>query len=179
MGRKNILFVKLSLATNIDAAEWLIDDILPRTRRRFPDSTLRRIGRNMPERLLNVASDRVVCLPDVSDIRDEYNKAFALLAPMTIAGGTMFKVLEGMARRAGISTREGIEGVDCQEDKHILIGTSSQSFVMKLCDLITIEYLWRHLPKMRERWLKRHTIGIQSQRVRRSMERSTWQEVIP
>lgn len=136
-GKKNILFVgNFRWLPNIDAAEWLIDDIWPRIARRFPDSTLRIVGRNMPKRILNRTSSRVVCLTDVSDIRDEYNKAFALLAPMTIAGGTKFKVLEAMASGVPvISTREGIEGIDCEDDKHVLIAKTSQSFVEKLLRL--------------------------------------------
>lgn len=135
--KKNILFVgNFRWLPNIDAAEWLLDDIWPRIRRRFPDSTLRIVGRNMPQRLLNRASNHIVCLTDVSDIRDEYAKAFVLLAPMTIAGGTKFKVLEAMASGVPvISTKEGIEGIDCQDDKHVLIATSSQSFVEKLLRL--------------------------------------------
>ena len=67
---------------------------------------------------------------------------------MTISGGTKFKVLEAMASGVPvISTRKGVEGIDCQKIGMVLIAKSSQSFVENFCVLITIGYFWIRLPK--------------------------------
>lgn len=136
-GKKNILFVgNFRWVPNIEAAQWLLTDIWPRIAKQFPQSSLRIIGRNMPEHIKRQSTERVVCLSDVSDIRTEYANAFVLMAPMTIKGGTKFKVLEAMASGVPvISTKEGIEGIDCEDGKHVLLSTTSQSFVDQLVEL--------------------------------------------
>lgn len=147
--KKNLLFVgNFRWLPNREAVEWLLTDIWPRIAKRFPESTLRIIGRNMPESVQKRATNRVICLADVSDIRNEYMRASVLLAPMTIAGGTKFKVLEAMASGVPvISTVEGIEGIQCEEDKHVLIATNAQTFVDQLVKLDTDYSLLANITK--------------------------------
>ena len=148
-GKKNFLFVgNFRWLPNIEAAEWLVTDIWPKIATRFPQSTLTIVGRNMPESMKKRSSTRVLCLSDVSDIRQEYAKAFALLAPMTIAGGSKFKVLEAMASGVPVvSTVEGIEGINGEDEKEVLIARNTQAFVDQLVRLNTDHSLLEQLTK--------------------------------
>lgn len=136
---QNFLFVgNFRWLPNIEAVERLLSDIWPRIAESFPKSTLTIVGRNMPENVLAALTGRIIGKTDVSDIRDEYNAAFALLAPMTIAGGTKFKVLEAMASGVPVvSTRAGVEGIDCEDEKHVLIANTPHEFVDKLARLVS------------------------------------------
>lgn len=146
---KNFLFVgNFRWLPNREAAEWLLTDIWPKIAIQFPSSMLTIVGQNMPESMKKRSTDRVLCLSDVSDIRQEYAKAFALVAPMTIAGGSKFKVLEAMACGTPvISTTEGIEGISGEDGKEILVAKNAQAFVDQLIRLNADSSLYEKLTK--------------------------------
>ena len=100
----------------------LVGDIWNGIRAKYPDATLRIVGKNMPPALKkNMMREGVVLLEDVEDIRLEYQKADALLAPIRIGGGTKFKILEAMASGLPvITTKKGIEGLHVENEKHLM-----------------------------------------------------------
>lgn len=140
--KKNFLFVgNFRWLPNINAAQRLLDHIWPKIKDAFPDSTLTIVGRDMPESLVSRATSRVFCKTDVLDIKDEYANAFALLAPMTIAGGTKFKVLEAFASGLPVvSTKEGVEGIACADGQEVLLADTPKEFVDQLKTLDTNEH---------------------------------------
>ena len=118
---KRILFVGNFLwMPNVKAMETLIDDIWPVVKKVMPDATLTVVGKHLPSHLeKKVKIMGATYDPFVDDIREIYAASDVLLAPMTIAGGTKFKILEAMASGCiVITTKEGIEGIDANPDIH-------------------------------------------------------------
>lgn len=123
---------------NRDAVRWLIKDIWPEVRKRFPDATLRIVGRGLPGDLRQSFDDKTVLLEHVDDIRDEYAIADILLAPIRIGGGTKFKVLEAMAAGVPVvTTNEGASGLDVTDGEHLAISESENEFVRRSEEFIT------------------------------------------
>jgi len=67
------------------------------------------------------------------DIRDAYKSSDILLAPMTISGGTKFKILEAMASGClVITTKDGMEGIDAEKDTHVLEAETASDYLSRI-----------------------------------------------
>ena len=64
------------------------------------------------------------------DIRLEYEGSDVLVAPLSISGGTKFKILEAFASGLPVvTTKEGAAGIDAASGKHYLEASKPQDFV--------------------------------------------------
>jgi len=123
---------------NIDAALFMVNDILPLIHKRRPDVVFSIVGAGPPEEIRRLASRHVVVTDLVPDVRPYAQTAGALVVPLRMGSGTRLKVLEGLAMaRPMVSTALGCEGIDVLHDKHILIANDAASFadeVLKVLD---------------------------------------------
>jgi glycosyltransferase involved in cell wall biosynthesis len=72
----------------------------------------------------------------VSDVRDAYNRAELVLAPLTASAGTNIKVLEAMAMgRAVVSTPAGVNGLDLAPDREVVITASASEMASQILSL--------------------------------------------
>jgi GT2 family glycosyltransferase/glycosyltransferase involved in cell wall biosynthesis len=72
----------------------------------------------------------------VSDVRNAYNRAELVLAPLTASAGTNIKVLEAMAMgRVVVSTPAGINGLDLAADREVIVATSAREIALKILAL--------------------------------------------
>ncbi len=72
----------------------------------------------------------------VSDVRDAYNRAELVLAPLTASAGTNIKVLEAIAMgRAVVSTAAGINGLDLAADREVIVTASATEMASKIVAL--------------------------------------------
>jgi polysaccharide biosynthesis protein PslH len=110
----SLLFVGSFLhAPNVDAVNWLVDDILPRVRAEYPDATLTIAGADPRGRIQHLAGPHVVLAGYVEDLAPLIDDAAVLLAPVRIGGGQRMKVLYGLgAGKAVVTTARGAEGLD-------------------------------------------------------------------
>jgi len=125
---------------NRDAVSTLLERIWPAIIKELPEATLRIVGRDMPQSIIQKAKSlNVEALPDVALIEDEYRKADFLIAPHAIAGGTKFKMLEAMATGTVIiSTTEGVSGLGLSKRIHYLNASSPEEYVHQ------IKFAWSH-----------------------------------
>jgi glycosyltransferase involved in cell wall biosynthesis len=72
----------------------------------------------------------------ISDVRDAYNRAELVLAPLTASAGTNIKVLEAMAMgRVVVSTPAGINGLDLAADREVIVTASASEMASKILAL--------------------------------------------
>jgi glycosyltransferase involved in cell wall biosynthesis len=134
---------------NVKAVETLLSDMWPTLQKHYPEATLRIIGKHLPTALLEKAQKiKVAYDAYVNDIHKEYTKADILLAPMTIAGGTKFKILEAMASGCLVmTTKEGIEGIHATQDTHYLPISDGKSCLTAMDTLIKNKGLYEKIIK--------------------------------
>lgn len=161
---KVIFTGNFSWQPNVKAAELLLYQIWPKIIGSMPQAQLTIVGKHIPKKLREQAKYlRVTYKEFVEDIRDEYSDADILLAPMTISGGTKFKILEAMASGClVITTKEGMEGIGAAKGIHYIeVGsdhdylqaiqsvyahpTKSQTMTDKARELITSRYDWKEI----------------------------------
>lgn len=88
----------LSYAPNVDALQFLTEDILPLVWRTKPHFTLAVFGANVHPKIKAMATDeRIHIVGWIEDIRLGYKSAGMCVAPMRIGTGIQNKIIEAMA----------------------------------------------------------------------------------
>ena len=109
-------------APNVDAAFFLIDEVLPRVRAAYPQATLKLVGHAPPPPLLSRQSEAVRVLGRVDDVRPHYAQAAAFVAPLRLGAGMKNKILEALAMQTPVVTTPiGADGISVQHGQHALI----------------------------------------------------------
>ena len=131
--RPNSLFYLGSFdwTPNSGAVHWLMREIWPALKSKFPDLELHIGGKNPDESILafNNLPD-VHVHPNVPSAPDFLHAYDIMLAPLRIGGGMRVKVVEAMAAsKAIISTTIGAEGINYTDGQDILIADTPARFV--------------------------------------------------
>lgn len=123
-----LLFVgSMDYHANIDAVSSFVRDVWPRLSHEFPELHFTVAGRNPPGSVQSLASSRVHITGTVRDVRPFYSRAIAVIVPLRVGGGTRLKILEAMAAGVPvISTTLGAEGLDVQNNVHLLLADSAE-----------------------------------------------------
>ncbi len=114
-GRKGILFVAgFGHPPNVDAAEWLVRDIMPLVRREIPDAHLWLVGSNPTPAVQQLASESITVTGYVSDgaLSEFYRTARVAIVPLRFGAGVKSKVIEAMHNGIPlVTTPTGAQGV--------------------------------------------------------------------
>ncbi len=113
--RQDILFVAgFAHPPNVDAARWLVDEILPRVWLRHPGVRLHLVGSNPAPDVRALAGERVLVTGHVSEAELEacYARCRVAAAPLRFGGGMKGKVLEAMRHGLPmVTTPVGVQGL--------------------------------------------------------------------
>ena len=97
---------------NVDAAMWLVDEILPLVRARRPGVTLTIVGADPPSALRARARAGVRVTGRVDRVEPFLYEASVVVAPLRAGGGMRLKVLQAMALgRPVVATSRGAAGI--------------------------------------------------------------------
>ena len=120
--KPTILFVgSMDYHANIDAVLWFYRVAWPEIARNHPGVQFTIVGRDPVPEILALQSNRIQVTGTVEDVRPFYASAVAAIAPIRTGSGTRLKILEAMAAGVPVvSTRLGAEGLDVQDDVHLL-----------------------------------------------------------
>lgn len=136
----------LTYRPNLDAARYLIDDLLPRIRRFRPDTTVTVVGHGLERDLDSLRRPGVTVTGWVSDVRGYVAEATVAVVPIRIGGGTRLKVVEALAMgKAVVSTSIGCEGIDVVDGEHLVVADASDAFASQVCRLLSNPRLRRRL----------------------------------
>lgn len=103
---------------NVDAAVWLVNEIMPPMRASYPGVRLTIIGSYPPTAVRALACQDVIVTGRVPAVEPFLERAAVVVAPMRTGGGMRVKVLQAMAfGKAIVTTPLGAEGlaVTCGE----------------------------------------------------------------
>ena len=110
--RDGLLFVgNYTHTPNVDSAEVLVREVMPRVWARRPDLTLSLVGRGLPLDRLGTLDPRVEAVGWVDDLDPLADRSLALLAPLRFGAGLKGKI--GFALSRGlpvVTTPIGAEG---------------------------------------------------------------------
>jgi glycosyltransferase involved in cell wall biosynthesis len=117
--REGIMFVAgFAHPPNVNAAQWLVDEIMPRVWASMPEARLSLVGANPTAGVLAMACERVEVTGFVSDVElaERYRKARVAVVPLRFGAGVKSKVVEALQQGLPLVTThvgaQGLAGVD-------------------------------------------------------------------
>ena len=142
--RKDLIFVAgFGHAPNVDAAIWLVRDVLPRVRLQLPDIRLALVGSNPTDEVKALADEHVAVTGFVTDdeLAVRYLGARVAVAPLRFGGGMKGKVIEAM--RFGlpcVTTSIGAQGLE--EADFLEVSDDPAAMAEKIVALVRDDTRW-------------------------------------
>ena len=149
--KKHFLYIgNFKWIQNQHALKWILTDIWPKIERQTDSSvTFRIIGQAFPKEMEQYLSSRVI-YEGISQLhaKDIFSEAYALLAPLKVAGGTQYKILESMAVGTPvITTKLGVEGLGLPNHPTVLVGDTERELADLSLKLLEDKGLYKELSR--------------------------------
>lgn len=131
---------------NLDAAKWLLTEIMPEVWKRLSDLQITLIGSNPPEELLEYSSDHVVFPGYVEDVSGYFNGNRVFVCPLRYGAGMKGKI--GQSLEFGlpiVSTSYGVQGMGMVDGEHFILANTRDEFVQAILTLYGSEPTWSKL----------------------------------
>ena len=130
----------LSYLPNIEAANFIAKEVLPKLLEKLPNIKILIAGSNPSNRVLKLANKNIKIQGWVEDIRETYSSGKIFFAPMTIGSGLQNKLLEAMSTSIPCITSElSNHSLKAINKKNILIGNSVNEYVNHIISLLKDE----------------------------------------
>ena len=128
----------MSYAPNVNAVDYLANEILPIVWKTLPDVKLYIAGATPDPKVKKVASERIIVSGWLDDIRDAYAQSRVFIAPMRIGTGLQNKLLEAMSMGLpAITTPLANASLGAQPDEEILVGSNAEELAQHIITLLT------------------------------------------
>lgn len=124
---------------NEDAIIYFIKNIYPLIKAKRPDVKFLIVGDNPSSRVSDLAkNDKSIKVTGfVEDVRAYMGKAEAFVVPLRIGAGTRLKILEALSmEKAIVTTSIGCEGLELENNKHLLIRDNSEEFAAAVLKIL-------------------------------------------
>jgi sugar transferase (PEP-CTERM/EpsH1 system associated) len=124
---------------NIDAVRHFCDEILPRIRRRIPETRFYIVGLNPPLEIRRLGDiPGVTVTGTVPDVRPYYGRAAVCVAPLRIGRGVQNKVLQSMAMGVPVvASSVAQRGLEAVPGKHLHVEDEPVAVAERVVSLLT------------------------------------------
>ncbi|HLG70900.1 MAG TPA: glycosyltransferase family 4 protein [Chloroflexota bacterium] len=144
-------------APNVDAARWLVRDILPAVRRRCPSVRLALVGSEPPAHIQALAATNLEVTGYVPDVAPYLDRATVVVVPVRTGGGMRIKTLQALARgRAVVTTSLGADGLTVDGHIPAMVADDAEAFAKATADLLDNEPVRRKLGREARRFVAEH-----------------------
>ena len=127
----------MQYAPNIDAARYLVSDIMPLVWQQRPEAHLVLAGATPVAAVRRLAGPRVEVTGSVPDIRPYYANSRLFIAPMRLGSGLQNKLLEAMAMGVPcVTTPIANEALGATPGTHLLVANSPQELADHILALL-------------------------------------------
>jgi sugar transferase (PEP-CTERM/EpsH1 system associated) len=128
----------MSYPPNVNAVEYLANDILPIVWKSRPETTLYIAGATPDPKVKKAACDRIIVSGWLDDIRDAYAQSRVFIAPMRIGTGLQNKLLEAMSMRLpAITSPLANASLGAKPNEEIMVGSTTEELAQHIITLLT------------------------------------------
>lgn len=156
---------RFSYHPNAEAASILLNHIYPSLKKTIDSCQLLLVGCDPTEEMLAAAQidPHIIVTGQVEDVRPYLANAVVMVVPLKKGSGTRLKLLEAFAAKCPvISTAKGAEGLEVEDEKHLLLRESPAAMVG------AIQRLWQQ-PQTAQ--------ALSEQAYQRFLERYAWSAI--
>jgi O-antigen biosynthesis protein len=145
--RRDLMFVGgFQHLPNVDAAQWLVEEIFPRVRARIPDIRLHLIGSRMPPEILSIEKPGVEVHGFVPELDPYLENCRLSVAPLRYGAGVKGKVNQAMSHGLPVvATSCAAEGMFLEHGNDVLIADDAEAFARCIVEAYEDETLWHRL----------------------------------
>lgn len=130
---------------NREAVQVLLEKIWPNIKIKIPNAKLWIIGKNARDFFDNLKSENIR-VDEVKDVRDAYQAATVLVAPIYSGGGTRLKNFETFASGLPVVTTSiGIGGTEAEDGSEVIIRDDPEEIAKATVDLINNPTLYKKI----------------------------------
>ena len=144
-GRQGVIFVAgFGHLPNIDAAKWLVHEVMPLVWERLPGTKLSLIGSNPNKEVIDLANDLVQVTGYVTDeeLQIRYSDARAAVVPLRFGAGVKGKVVESLSQGVPlVTTQVGAQGLDINGVS--IIADTPEAIADGIIQLLSDDAVWQ------------------------------------
>lgn len=135
----SLLFVgNFNHPPNVDAACWLVTEILPLIQQACPTLHLWLVGKDPPPAIWALLRPGVTITGEVPAVADYLLRCTVFVAPLRVGAGVRMKLLEALAAGAAIvTTPRGAQGLDAQPGRQLLVADDAPAFAAAVVRLLS------------------------------------------
>jgi len=157
--RRTVVFTgKISYHANVAAILYFAHEVLPRIWATDPEVRFQIVGKDPPETVQQLTTDRRIEVTGyVDDLRPYLARATVAICPVRYAVGVQFKVLEAMAMGTPVvTTPQTSTALLARQDEHLLVGESADDFASQVIRLLSDRELAIRIGAAGRRYVEEH-----------------------
>ena len=133
---------------NVDAAKWLIGEIMPLVWRQLPEVHVHLLGNVPTNQVIDLASEKVHVPGYLADVSPYFLSNRIFVAPLRFGAGMKGKIGQSLAfGLPTITTDIGAEGMGLVNRQHYLQANTAEQFADAILELYANEQLWYALSR--------------------------------
>ncbi|MFC2121734.1 glycosyltransferase family 4 protein [Bacteroidota bacterium] len=139
----------LDWGPNQEGIKWFIDNIWSSVTKKHNNIKFYIAGRNAPQWFINnLNKNNIEYVGEVENAYKFMSEKAIMIVPLLSGSGMRIKIIEGMAiGKTIISTSIGAEGINCINEKDIIIADTKEEFISQLEKLISNHKLFEEIGK--------------------------------
>ncbi|MBD8487297.1 glycosyltransferase [Echinicola sp. CAU 1574] len=159
--REGLLFIgAYDHPPNIDAAVWLVNEIMPEIWKKLPNLQLTLLGSKPTKEVLQLRSDLVKVPGFVRDVSEYFENQRVFVAPLRFGAGMKGKIGQSLAFKLPVITTDiGAEGMGLENGKNIIIANSKEEFIKQIFHLYQDQETWSKISKNCHKALKPYSVA--------------------
>jgi len=133
---------------NIEAVDFLVKEIWPLIKQKVSNARLLIVGNAPTKRVIAYGQNdpQITVMGRVEDIRDAFNQADVLLAPVFSGKGTRYKILEAMASGTPVvASKIAVEGLKIKNAEQVLQSNQAAELADLTVKVLNDKNLWQKL----------------------------------
>lgn len=149
---KRVLFIgDFKWIENRESLNFILEKIWPKIKTKF-NAKLWIVGQNIPQKIKERENKDIILDRNIIDTPKIFERAFILLSPIKVGGGTSFKILEAMACGVPVvTTKLGIEGIG---GDICLTGETNEEIIEKIEELFLNRKLYEGIANKARKFIE-------------------------
>jgi hypothetical protein len=135
--RRAVFVAHMGWSPNVDAAQWLVQEVWGRVVAKVPDAELVLVGRSPAPEVRALAGPGIEVTGTVPEVAPHLQRASVALAPLRAGGGTRLKILEALGvGRPVVATTVGAEGLEDLAGSGLLMVDDPEAMATAIAELL-------------------------------------------